>query len=200
MPNLATLLRAYESLADGWVRVDQATVDGQKIHLFFSLVRGRRGRVVDRYVVLADGTREVCLRDFNGGGLRVYPSNHPAAKQYVDVKQRSQVSGVGDSPHSIVGALLDAHTRAVDDWIPFDRYLGAADLLVDRLASTRSWRFSAPRFLSRIYARVLKDLGIRVNVLSSPGARSSTRLRVLHFGESYIVAEDFKSQRVASAG
>jgi hypothetical protein len=89
----------------------------------------------------------------------------------------------------------------VDDWIPFDRYLGAADSLVDRLTSARSWQFSAPRFLSRVYARVLKDLGIRVQVLPNLGARSSsTRLRVLHFGESYIVAKDFTSQREASAG
>ncbi len=201
MPNLATVIRAYQRLADGWVRVDQASVDRQNLRLVFALARSKSGPVVSRYLVLVEGAREVSLSDFNGGGLRLYPSSHPAAKQYVDVKERLKVRGVGDSPHSIIGALLDAHMRAVDDWIPFDRYLGPTDLLLKRLASTRSCQFSVPRFLCRVYASVLKDKDVPVRILSGPGTRtSSTRPRVLHFGESYVVADGFSSQKVKEAG
>jgi hypothetical protein len=89
---------------------------------------------------------------------------------------------------AILGALAAAHVATVDDWISVDRYLpmeaGAkADLVI-----------RAPVFLVRAYAKALARLGAVVRV--KPAARkrrTSPPPRVLHFGNSFVVADGFEA-------
>ena len=68
------------------------------------------------------GVHEVSISDLDGGGLAYYPASHPAAKQYV-ARQAELRWPCSSNEARVIDTLHRAHADAVDDWIPFDRYL-----------------------------------------------------------------------------
>jgi hypothetical protein len=94
----------------------------------------------------------------------------------------------------VLATLYRAHAEAVDDWIPFDRYLLVNSPWID---AARADKFvcRGPDFLLRAYASALRVTGeqVRVTLRGSPKLKS-IRPKVLHFGESYVVANTFAAQ------
>ena len=102
---------------------------------------------------------------------------------------------------TVFTTLYGAHIEATDDWVPFERYV------FPNMPYTRGFESRAekeytcrgPAFLIRAYAKALRTKGetlrvIRLNI----GGKGKGRPKVLHFGTSYVVAEDFAADRVST--
>jgi hypothetical protein len=176
------------SVPDAWVRVGSVRRIPGGIELAIVVVRGRRGRVVHRWQVRCLKIRELRLSDFDGGGIRLYPSDHPAARQYADAVMCLNWTPKGRMLEGI-GAVAEAHKSAVYDWIPLDRYASPPEASVPKVV----WR--GPEFLLRKYDQALRRLGFETALIASKCRRKTTKgLRVLHMGSSYVVAERFEAE------
>ncbi len=186
--NASRAIRAIHAKPDGWVRVEQVRRGpGRSLQMILGVAEGRRGALREAWLVTCRGVRELCLTDLDGGGLQLWPASHPAARQYSD-PTASLICKPSDL-RAAVGALYEAHASAVDDWVPFEQYLGFEVPAPSKLERLRA---RGPRFLMNKYARALRALGIAC-ALAPSGRRDSRRpaCRVLHFGDSYVVAEEF---------
>jgi hypothetical protein len=103
----------------------------------------------------------------------------------------------------VLEALYKAHVQAVDDWIPFDRYLqintpwnGTSSLPHFAPVSGSNFICRGPDFLLRAYAKALEAIGVRVQ-LNFRGSRKSKSIlpKILHFGTSFVVANAFAARR-----
>ena len=120
------------------------------------------------------------------GGIRT----DPAPRQYL--ARRAELRWLGDRDWpQLVGVLYQAHTDAVNDWIPFDRYVSIRTVSDDRCV------LRGPNFLLRTYAGALRSQGVQSQLTVRTG--EATKLRVLHFGASFVVAAGFQAERRSSA-
>jgi hypothetical protein len=184
---MSTRLTAFITAAHqgGWVRADAIRRIPGGVELTLVLLKGQRGGVVGSSQVRCRGIRELHVTDLNGGGIRIYDSTHPVARQYSARRVRLKWRPAGRSTEAL-SVLLTAHMSLVDDWIPFDRYTSPSPAG----ASVVTWR--GPEFLMRAYARSLQHLGLRAEVLLLRQQSKWLRLRCLHFGNSFIVAASFE--------
>jgi hypothetical protein len=180
-----------QSTPDGWVRVEFLRHVRGGLELELAVHRGKRGPRLSAWRVRCEGVRDTHISDLSGGGIRLYPSIHPAARQYVAARAQLRVADSEDLDR-VLGILLRAHVAMVDDWIPFDRYVKAGG------ASHRSRRllFRGPDFLMRVYARALRGRSLLVRFSATPARKGRARPQVLHFGDSYIVANAFSVREV----
>ena len=170
---------------NGWVRLGQVGKKLGQLELRFSIHEENRGRKkIGSWTIICECVREAQITDFDGGGLALYPTIHPAARQYTS-RQGLLRWTISHNKAAVLGALYQAHTDAVDDWIPFDRYLPT------NVISSKKCVCRGPHFLLRAYARALRGELPRLDLLAVGKVRR-TRLRVLHFGESFVVAEGFR--------
>lgn len=177
------------STPDCWIRVDVVRRLRGGLELALAVHRGKRGPRVGTWRVHCSGLRETHIADLNGGGMRLYTSSHPAARQYAAAGAQLRVTDI-DDVQRVLGALLRAHVATVDDWIPFDRYFkenGGAQ-------RPRKLVLRGPEFLMRAYARALRALPVSVRVSVKAQPKRLVRPQVLHFGGSYIVADGFAVQ------
>src|SRR5271166_5142473 len=114
-------IQRIHSLPPSWVRVDQIQKIPTGLELSICVHKGRRGRPVEAWRIKCLGVLEFQISDVDGGGLALYSGTNPAARQFVARQVVLRWSG-GDAT-SAIGAICQAHTDAVDDWIPMDRYL-----------------------------------------------------------------------------
>ena len=180
-------IKRVNSLPDRWVRVEQIRRVPRGLELFIAVHKGRRGRRVDAWRIRCLGIRDFQITDFDGGGLAIYPSTHPAARQYVARQARIRWSGC-DHDEAILGVLCLAHREAVDDWIPIDRYIDIRDI------SEKEFVCQGPDFLMRVYAKALRALGAQVQVTLLRRKAETGRPKVLHFGSSAVIAARFVVQ------
>src|SRR5581483_5233595 len=152
-------VKTIESIADGWVRLEHIRRMAGGLDLCFSIHKGRRGKATDHWTVICLGVHESNITDFDGGGLAVYPTSHPAARQYVARRAELRWPRTSDDVKVVV-ALQRAHVAAVDDWIPFDRHLlintpwnGTSVLPSFAPISGRNFICRGPDFLLRAYAK-----------------------------------------------
>jgi hypothetical protein len=172
--------------------------------LSFAIHDGSRGKRIEGWTVICRGVHEAKITNMDGGGLRLYPSSHPAARQYFD-RQTELRWPCTCNEQQVLAALFRAHTEAADDWISFDSYLLHHSYLYQPLggsyfASTSEGKFvcRGPEFLIRAYAKTLESIGEPVQVTVRRGQKMKTiRPKVLHFGDSYVVANLFTAQRSA---
>jgi hypothetical protein len=189
------------SIEDSWVRLDQFRRIPGGIELSFSIHRGKQGKKVDGWKVNCRGIHEAQITDLDGGGMALYSSSHPAARQY-SARQAELRWPSNCEESKVLDALFRAHVAESDDWIPFDRYLfrwhGTASTPTLAPVSRNKFVCRGPDFLIRTYAKALKAIGeqVQVTIRSNP-KRKATRPRVLHFGESYVVADTFSAQQSA---
>jgi hypothetical protein len=195
--NAGRAIARIHAVAGSWVRVERVRRVPRGLLLDLSVCQGKRGPIRASWLLACHGVREAHIDDLDGGGLQLSDARHPAARQYTD-----PIVGVACSPadvSSIIGALFAAHFAAVDDWIPFHRYLGL-DVPSPSTLSSRDLRLRGPRFLMTRYARALRRAGVPCKIRSPPTAPGSrVPLRVMHFGNSHIVARAFEMERVATA-
>jgi hypothetical protein len=194
------------SIPESWVRVEQLRRIPGGLEVRFGVHKGQRGKKLEVWSVACRGVREATITDLDGGGLAVYPSTHPAARQYVARQAELRWPCTCDRAQALA-ALYLAHVEAVDDWISFDCYLPIATAwnctsFFPFLAPVSGGKFvcRGPDFLVRAYAKALEAIGEPVH-LTLRGSRKSKSIlpRVLHFGSSYIVANVFAAQRQVGA-
>jgi hypothetical protein len=185
--SIAKAIRAIETKPDGWLHVEAIQKVGSGVVLSLALRDGKGGQWISGWDVSCIGVREISVSDLDGGGIRLYGSSHPAAKQYAT--RTAQLRCRPDAKRSaILGALAAAHVATVDDWIPVDRYLPM------QAAAKGNVLVRAPDFLVRAYAKALNKLGVvaRVSGVARKGHRKPAP-RVLHLGNSFVVADRFEA-------
>jgi len=96
-------------------------------------------------------------------------------------------TGKANDPHSLVGALYEAHVDTVADWYPFERFLNPQMPLVDLLQSGFGQLADGPAPLIEAYERVINEYGVR-------GSRTKPQPAVWWDGENW--APDGESVRV----
>jgi hypothetical protein len=185
---LTRVLEQIDKLPDRWVRLGLAVPDGRSLGLLFNVFDGRRGRIAQRYRVKCMRVREWHLDGFDFGGIRLYGSDHPVARQYSASRARLRVAPIADG--RAIAALIAAHTDVFDDWVPCDRYLGSFDTLSSRVAKGLS--VAGPEFLLKTYARALRPMAPSVSVRRLAARGRAARLQLLHFSSSFVVAERFE--------
>ena len=170
-----------------WLRLDAVSATSSGLEISFRLLRGQHGKKLDVWKVICGGVREAKITELDGGGLRLYTA-HPAAQQYTHQQAQLSWNGAALNDDEILGALYQGHLQEVYDWIPFDRYTNAEDIGAKKVV----WQ--GPLFLMRAYAKALRAKGVQVAL--KPGTKKARQppLKVLHFGDSYIVAASFKAQ------
>lgn len=175
------------SRPDAWVRHEKISMARKEVEITFGIYQGKRGRKVESWKVICSGIQEAIISDLDGGGLRLY-KGHPAAQQYIAPKAQLRWNGGNTDASEVVGGLYQAHTHLIDDWIPFDRYGDVKTIAKNKVVWT------GPVFLMKAYARALRALGIDPVLKVQPTKIKKRALKVLHFGNSFIVAESFKAQ------
>ena len=116
------VIKRIHSGANSWVRVEQVGKIRGGLELSLGVHDGRRGKKLACWCVSCSGLYETQITDFDGGGLRLYTSDHPAAKQYV--ARRVELRWDRNcNQAAVLATLYQAHIDVVDDWIPFERYL-----------------------------------------------------------------------------
>jgi hypothetical protein len=192
--------RAIESIhalpaPGGWARLENVFKAHGGLELYFTIHKEDRGRgKIGGWNITCQGVREAQITDFDGGGLAVYGPTHPAARQYL--ARRAELRWLGDRDRpQLVGVLYQAHNDAVNDWIPFDRYVSIRTVSADRCV------LRGPHFLLRTYAGALRSQGVesQLTLRTRVKAKAATKLRVLHFGASFVVAAGFQAERRSSA-
>lgn len=175
---------------DGWVRLEQVRKRPGRLELQFGIHEENRGRKkTAQWNVICLGVREAHITELDGGGLAIYSATHPAVRQYA--ARRAELRWV---PHTdkatTLGALYQAHIDVTDDWIPFNRYVSTKSI------SGKTCSCRGPEFLMRAYAKALRARGGDPHLsLRRNSKRKPTRLRVLHFGESFVIAAGFRAER-----
>jgi hypothetical protein len=183
---LESAIASMHSKPKAWVVVDGARRVAGGLEIEFSVLAGRNGRPTSKFALACKGVLEASFSDLGLGGLRLYSPDHPAARQYAARKATLRWSP-GEQPIDVLGALVRAHTTAVDDWIPVERYLS------DQFSERRQPMCQGPEFLLKVYAQTLRALGLRCRVTVRPRpVAARKRPRVLHFGASFVVAREFR--------
>jgi hypothetical protein len=181
-------ITSIDSLPDSWARLEEVRRVPRGFDLSFSVHKGRRGRRVDAWRITCLEVSEANITARDLGGIALYPSTHPAARECVARQAQVRWSGAGDEA-VLMGVLYKAHTEAVDDWIRFDQYSSIRAISGDKFA------LRGPDFLVRAYAKALRSIGKRPQVILGRRNQKAGRPRVLHFGDSHVVANTFVAER-----
>src|SRR5262249_21759467 len=119
---LANAIKRIHGIPDGWVCVEQVHSIRGGLELCFGIRRGRRGNTIATWVVHCFGVHEAKVTDLDGGGIALYASDHPAARQYTTPWSELRWPRETNQK-AVLGTLYDAHINAVEDWVPFERYV-----------------------------------------------------------------------------
>jgi hypothetical protein len=173
---------------DSWVRLEAAHRIPRGLVITFGIYKGRRGARLEAWRFTCSGVLEAKITAMDGGGLRLYSSSHPAARQFVAPQAELRWSGPVEDP-ALIGALYKAHIASVDDWIAFETYSQIVRTGNDESACR------GPDFLMRAYAKALRAFGKETQVILRRTTRKLARSRVLHFGDSYVVSNSFVADK-----
>jgi hypothetical protein len=186
------VIESINALPNRWVTLEQIRTMPSQLELRFEVHReGRPSKKIGAWTVLCEGVLDASIPDFDGGGLALYSTAHPASRQFTARQADLSWLPVTDEATTL-GTLYYAHKEAVDDWIPFDRYL-PANIVRGKRCSCRG-----PEFLMRSYAKALRKNreDARLTVRGDAKSRHD-RPKVLHFGESFVVAARLSAERTA---
>lgn len=198
------LIESIYSIPNSWVRIAEVRRIAGGLEVSFAIHKGKRGKKVESWNVTCSGVHEAKITDFDGGGIALYASIHPAARQHT--AKRAELRWIINADEArIFSELYAAHIDGVDDWIDFDRYLPVRSPWTGKLdghffvqSPGRKIVCRGPEFLLRIYAKALKALGERTKLTLLPMRKTTTKPNVLHFGTSFIVADSFSALRTGA--
>lgn len=185
--HIEELISAIDRIPNSWVRLEAFRKVATGFDLSLRVHNGRRGRQLDAWRITCFEVREARITALDGGGLALYPSTHPAARECVARQAEIRWSGASDDS-VLIGAMYKAHTAAVGDWIPFEWYSGI------RAISKEKFACQGPDFLMRAYAKAIRSVGMHPRMTLKPRKPKAVRPKVLHFGDSYIVADNFTAE------
>jgi hypothetical protein len=196
-------ISTIDLISDSWVRMELMRRILGGIELRFGIHKGRRGKRLDGWEVLCRGVHELKISYEDFGGMAVYRTNHPAARQYVVQSAELRWPRTCDEGRAL-GALFSAHLETVGDWIEFDSYLGIEfpwthgnQHTYSLPTTSNEFVLRGPSFLLRAYAKALKAIGepVKLTFRNRPKGKS-VRPKVLHFGGSYVVADKFEARQI----
>jgi hypothetical protein len=173
---------------DSWARLEQFQRIPKGLDLYFGIHKGQRGKRVDAWKITCLEVHEAIIDSWDLGGMALYPSDHPAAREIIARRAEVRWSGSADET-KIVGALYKAHTAAFYDWGRFDLYS------VIHSISKNKFALRGPDFVMRVYAKALRSIVGKPQLILRRGKRKAIRPKVLHFGVSYVVANTFIAER-----
>jgi hypothetical protein len=172
---LTHALKQIDKIPNAWVRLGLVVPDGRNLGLLFNVLEGKRGPIVQHCRVRCIRVREWNVDDLDGGGIRLYGSDHPLARQHSSATARLRLERVKDTGAAIA-ALVTAHNRVFDDWVPIDRYLGSLVDLPVRVADGLS--VMGPEFVMKAYAGALRSVAA-ASLSRRPKRVGAARFRVL---------------------
>ena len=198
---LITVLENEES----WVRVTDVAWIDYGMTLTLAVLDGQYGEATSRWRVRCTEVRELLISDVIGGGLHLHESNHVALRLHSDEVASLYFTGVPKDPLSTIGALYEAHRSICDDWMPIDKYLNQLSPSSQLLAGGHGKLASGPKFLLEKYAEILGEAGVTTRITDIFPAKywnggawveQTIPLKLLHFGESFVIAEKFDGERL----
>jgi len=188
-----------------WLLVTSIISERRDLTIRFEFFPALTDGLVSAWIVSCRQVRDFSLTDFHGGGLNFWTTNHPVLSQFSSRKASLRISVDGRTRAECVGALFMAHRRCVDDWIEFHRFV---PLALSSRTDLHPMLISGPEFLLTEYRRGLKAAGFdatlkphkRALYWSGVGwSERRHRVSLLHFGNSFVVAESFSAQPEATA-
>lgn len=189
--SIRAAIASINRLPDRWVRLEQVRRVSGGFELSFDVHKGRRGKRIDAWRITCSGVHQASITDRDLGGLALYSSSHPAARE--PVARQAEIRWTGATEEALLtGALYNAHTEAVDDWIQFDSHSRVQSIGKDKFACR------GPEFLMRAYAKALRSIGKKPRLILRRRSGTAARPRVLHFGDSYVVANVFIAAKTAT--
>jgi hypothetical protein len=203
---LLASLDPHEDEGDSyWVRIANATWSQGGVALKLAIHDNERsGDVLASWHVRCEEVREFLISDVNGGGLNFFEESHIALRLISEDRASLYFTGKAPDPFAIIGALYHLHRDVCDDWKPFDAYLNRPADLPELLADGYGLLASGPVFLMEKYAEIVQRVGLRTSITDRSPAKywdgadwikQAEYLKLLHLGESYIIAERFNAQR-----
>lgn len=193
--NMQDILREVQN--DGWFHLTSFVQEGRRVTLRFEQAATSTSSLAAAWIVSCDQVREMSLTNDDLGGLNFWEHDHPVAAQFSSPKASLSIALGAHTAAECAGVLLRAHRAAVDDWLEFDRFARPSRWLS---GTTRRVAFAGPQFLLEAYQQELTQFGFTARVkrykrkLYWSGMSWSERKRkvsVLHFSNSFIVAESF---------
>jgi hypothetical protein len=173
---------------DSWARLEELRRIPKGLDLYFGIYKGQRGKRVDAWKITCLGVQDALITDWDLGGMALYPSDHPAAREVIARRAEVRWSGSIDET-KLVGALYKAHTEAFYDWGRFDLYS-----VIHKISKSK-FALRGPDFVMRVYTKALRSMGEKPQLILRRGKKKAIRPKVLHFGVSYVVANAFIAER-----
>jgi hypothetical protein len=111
---LENAIKRIDAVPGRWVRVEQVRNIPGGLELCLGIHHDKRGKTVAAWAVKCLGVHEVKITDLNGGGIALYGSDHPAAKQYA--ARWSELRWPRDSNlPAVFTTLYGTHIETTDD-------------------------------------------------------------------------------------
>ena len=168
----------------------EAKWSGADLTLYFDV--SPNGKRHETWVLVCTSAVEYHLTAANECGLNHWTSDdHPAIAQFTEPHEDLYFSRPTDNAHALLGKLNLTHRKATDDWISFDRYLNEQVTRSELVTLDGGLLASGPSFLIEAYAGVLSQEGMEPKRLASEFTEYLTQAEMIHFGDSYVVADSF---------
>jgi hypothetical protein len=187
-----------------WLSVTHFSSERRDLELRFESFPAPADGSTNAWLVSCRQVREFSLTDCDGGGLNFWTKSHPLLSQFSSRKASLRVSVGRRTMAECLGMLLKVHRQSVDDWIDFDRFVPPA---LSTRTDARPIVINGPEFLLIDYQRGLEAAGFGATLkrhqraLYWSGFGWSERrhpVSLLHFGNSFVVAESFSAQAEAT--
>ena len=204
MKSLLSVVGTGEFEDDGWMRLIQTAWLENKLELVFELNVDGNESSIQKWSVVAKNIHEYKIFEAYDCGLNHCIADHVAIRQFTDNRAKLFFNGKATNPEQLLGGLFEAHYDCVDDWIEFDRYININSNLSKLFSDGYGLLADGPLFLLEKYSDVLRAQGISWSITnkSNPsywenGAfhEYSKNLEMIHFGGSYVVADEFFSEK-----
>ncbi|MGB5165345.1 MAG: hypothetical protein WBN61_08825, partial [Woeseiaceae bacterium] len=129
-------------------------------------------------------------------GLQYWTEDHPALSQYSEPFESLYFGAKAADPDAFLGRMWAVHRKATDDWIAFDKYINCLPSIA-RLAKASSGLLAdGPSFLVEQYANLLQEEGMNPKRLASQSGTYAPNAKMIHFGDCYVIADEFEAQIV----
>ena len=155
------------------------------------------GKTQEVWEVICKSVVESQLTETTNCGLNYWESeDHPVIAQYSEPHEDLYFSKPTENPSALLGILWKVHRKATDNWIPFDRYINRQVTPRELFESDMGMLASGPSYLIEAYASAIDNEGMKPRRLASEEGIYVPEAKMIHFSESYVVAETFEASRI----
>jgi hypothetical protein len=175
---------------DYWVSSEKIIFRKNNIHMDFIL---KIDDNIERYKIICENIIEYLICDVNGGGINLWKDNsHYMLRQFTDETYSLKIISNKNIFDNMVYELYKLHTKKYSDWIPFDKYF---KMFIKTHFSKYSEIYKGPKFIVMEYIKVLNKNNVKYLIEGINGEKSNENIKMIHFGNSYIVAENIYDKK-----